>query len=94
MPKIRSQFGLNPDRMPFDFHEVIAAIAPRPLFINAPLRDSNFAVEGVRKAVRSAEAVYELWRAAEELRVEYPDADHDFPDDIREAAYAWLDKVL
>ena len=40
--------------MPFDFHEILGAMAPRPVFINAPLNDANFAVAGVRKAVASA----------------------------------------
>ncbi|MCI0628937.1 MAG: hypothetical protein L0387_46040, partial [Acidobacteria bacterium] len=39
----------NPDKMPFDFPEVLAAIAPRAVYVSAPLGDSNFEVSGVRK---------------------------------------------
>ncbi len=56
MPKILREYGADPTRMPFDFAEVLATIAPRPLFINAPLADDNFAVAGVRTSVELREA--------------------------------------
>jgi dienelactone hydrolase len=94
MPKIRDVYGNNPDKMPFDFHEVLAAIAPRPIYVNAPLHDSNFEVEGVKKCIAAAQPVYELLGAKDALTVEYPDAAHDFPDDVRERVYQWLEKQL
>jgi dienelactone hydrolase len=94
MPRIRDQFGNDPKKMPFDFHEVVAAIAPRPLFVNAPLHDSNFAVVGVRKAVDSAREVYKLRNADKNLRAVYPDAAHDFPMEVRNEVYRWLDQQL
>ena len=44
MPRIAEIYGKDPQRMPFDFTEVLAALAPRPVFINAPLGDDNFNV--------------------------------------------------
>ena len=62
MPRIASALRqLSPDRMPFDFTEVIAALAPRPVFIVAPLADDNFAVDGVRDVVAAAQPIYELF---------------------------------
>ena len=94
MPRIRSQFELSPERMPFDFHEVLAAMSPRPVFINAPLRDSNFAVVGVREAVAAAERVYKFHGKPDRLKVVYPEAEHDFPDDVRQEVYVWLEEQL
>lgn len=94
MPKIRDDYGCDPKRMPFDFHEILGAMAPRPVFINAPLNDANFAVAGVRKAVASASEVYRLRGAETALHAVYPDAGHDFPDEIRAAVYQWLDEKL
>ncbi len=94
MPRIRDLYDSDPRKMPFDFHEIVAAIAPRPLFVNAPLQDSNFAVVGVRKAVEAAGAVYKFRGAEQNLRVVYPDAEHDFPADIRADVYSWLDRAL
>ena len=94
MQLIRERYGCDPSQMPFDFHEVVAAIAPRPVFINAPLHDSNFAVQGVEEAVASAGEVYRFRGADEKLHVVYPDAGHDFPAEIREPVYQWLRKNL
>lgn len=94
MPRIRDVYELNPERMPFDFPEVLAAIAPRPLFVNAPLHDANFDNGGVRKCIAAATPVFELLGAKEQLQVVYPDCTHDFPDEVREQVYAWLDKQL
>lgn len=94
MPRIATDFGKSPERMPFDFTEVIAAIAPRAVHIVAPLEDDNFAVEGVRETVKAASPVYELLGAGDKLTVTYPDCGHDFPDGEREAAYGVLDAVL
>ncbi|MCH5374233.1 MAG: alpha/beta fold hydrolase [Planctomycetes bacterium] len=94
MPRIRDVYGSDPQRIPFDFYEVLAAIAPRPVYVNAPLHDSNFDVEGVRKVVTRAREVYKLRGASDNLQVVYPDAEHDFPNAVRESVYVWLDRCL
>ncbi len=94
MPRIADVYGKDPARMPFDFTEVVAALAPRALFINAPLRDSNFEVSGVKDCIRAARPIYELFGAADCLIAYFPDSGHDFPADIREAAYRFLERVL
>jgi hypothetical protein len=94
MPRIRDDYGNDPARVPFDFHELVGALAPRPFFVNAPLHDGNFEVSGVREVIASAAEIYELREAKDRLTVMYPDAGHSFPDDVRMAAYAWLDKWL
>jgi predicted dienelactone hydrolase len=94
MPRIASRYQASAEHMPFDFPEVLAALAPRGLFANAPLRDANFAVRGVKTCEQSVRPLYELLGAAADLRFEYPDAEHDFPDAVRAAAYQWLDERL
>ena len=94
MPRIRDVYDNDPDRVPFDFYEVLAAIAPRSVFINAPQHDSNFDIAGVKKVVAEVSKVYTLLGAENRLAVEYPDCGHDFPGDIREQAYSWLDQQL
>ena len=94
MPRIRTQFDRDPKKMPFEFGEVIAALAPRPFFANAPLRDSNFDVQGVRDCIATAAPIYEQFHAGDNLRAIYPDAGHEFPEGARREAYAWLDRWL
>jgi len=80
--------------IPFDFHEMIGALAPRYCFISAPLRDSNFKWDSVDRIVKAALQTYQLYGVPERLRVEHPDCDHDFPDVIRQMAYRVFDSVL
>ncbi len=95
MPRIAEQFGKDPARMPFDFPDVLSALAPRPLFINAPLRDANFEVSGVRDCVAVAQPIYEkVFRAMGRLQAVYPDAAHSFPDETRTQAYGFLERWL
>lgn len=94
MPRIASQFGKDPKRMPFDFDDVLLAIAPRPFFTNSPLKDENFAVAGVKSVMEKAKPVYEKLGAAEKLKAAYPDAGHDWPEAERTAAYEFLDRWL
>lgn len=94
MPLLRTKFNLDASQFPFDFDEVIAAIAPRPFFSNSPTSDSNFDVDGVRRGIASAAVIYKLLGKADNLQVRYPDAGHDFPTEVRQEAYRFVDRVL
>jgi dienelactone hydrolase len=94
MPRIADMYGKDPNQMPFDFAELVAALAPRAFFVNAPINDSNFELSGVKDCIDAAAPVYALLRAKHRLVAVYPDAEHDFPLDAREAAYAFVDEVL
>ena len=94
MPRIASAYGKDPARMPFDFTEILGALAPRAVFVNAPVNDANFEVSGVRDCIRAAKPVYALYGAADKLVAIYPEAEHDFPDEARQRAYAFIDKAL
>ena len=94
MPRLKDVYGLDLERVPFDFPELIAAIAPRGFFTNSPLHDDNFEVEGVRLSIAAAWPVYELLGAKDRLQAVYPDARHDFPPQERTRAYEFLDAML
>ena len=94
MPMLRTKYNLDGERFPFDFDEVVAALAPRPFFSNSPVNDSNFDVAGVRKGVASASQIYKLFNAENNLQVRYPEAGHDFPTETRLEAYRFIDRVL
>jgi hypothetical protein len=80
--------------IPFDFHEMIGALAPRHVLIIAPLKDSNFRADSVDRIVAAARPVFKLLGHEDRLRVEHPDCGHDFPAPMREAAYKLFDAVL
>ena len=80
--------------IPFDFHEMIGALAPRHVFIVAPLKDSNFRHESVDRIVKAAKPIFKLHGDENRLRVVHPDCQHDFPNESREEAYKLFDTVL
>jgi len=95
MPRIAEIHGKDPLRMPFDFTEILGAIAPRAVFVSAPLGDGNFEVSGVRDCLRAARPVYDkVFQASGKLLAMHPDCGHDFPPEIREQAYRFLDREL
>lgn len=93
MPRITERYGSRCENMPFDFPDVLAAICPRPLFINAPEEDF-FRVEGVRETIELVRPLYARQGVADHLEVILPEGKHDFPDEARLKAYAFLDHHL
>jgi hypothetical protein len=91
MPRL---LNYPPAGIPFDFHELIGALAPRACFINAPLGDSNFKWRSVDAVVAAARPIYRLHGAEAKLRVAHPDCGHLFPPEMREAAYRIIDAEL
>lgn len=94
MPLIREKYNLDGDRLPIDYHEMIALLAPRAFFSNSPINDSNFDVKGVEEGIEMVRDVYQFFDAEEFLQVRYPDAEHDFPTKTRREAYEFVDQVL
>jgi len=94
LPRIASVYKNDPKLVPFEWTEVLASLAPRPVFVNAPLNDTNFEVSGVRDCIKAALPVYELLGGKDRLVVVHPEAGHSFPSEIRQAAYAFIDRAL
>ncbi|HEV3301832.1 MAG TPA: alpha/beta fold hydrolase [Planctomycetaceae bacterium] len=94
MPRIAGIYGNDPDRVPFDFTEVIAALAPRAFLASAPIHDDNFDVSGVRDVIAAAKPIYALYGKQDNLAANYPACHHAFPPAAREVAYSFLDRHL
>ncbi len=88
MPLIATIYHNSPKELPFDFSDIFLAIAPRAVFINAPLHDSNFNVEGVDVCIAKVKSRFPSGR----LVLEHPNCEHDFPPDVRQQAYRFLDR--
>jgi dienelactone hydrolase len=80
--------------IPFDFHEMIGALAPRHVLIIAPKKDSNFRADSVDRIAAAARPVFKLFGHEGRLQVEHPDCEHDFPSEMREMAYKLFDREL
>ncbi len=90
MPRVASRYHNSPKEVPFEFTDIFLAIAPRPVFVNAPISDSNFAVIGVDECVNEVKGRFPQGK----LVVMHPECGHDFPPEIREKAYQFLDDQL
>ncbi|MDO5552314.1 MAG: alpha/beta fold hydrolase [Planctomycetia bacterium] len=85
-------YHCDPTRLPFDYNEILALIAPRTILINAPLKDDNFDPQGARECTESARKVYELYGRPDGLLLLQPNDLHDFPPEIRKTVYDMLDR--
>ncbi len=94
MPRLKNIYHLDLKAVPFDWPELVAAIAPRGLFTNAPKRDDNFSLQGVKVCEQSARPVYDLFGAGKKLVYVHPDAPHDFPPEVRQQAYQFLESQM
>ena len=94
MPRIKTKFGNDADRLPFDFPEIIGAFAPRPFLGIAAKKDRDFDYTGVADSLNSARPVYELFKAGRHLQGHFPEIGHSFPAPVRDVAYRFLDRHL
>lgn len=80
--------------VPFDFHEMVAALAPRHFLVNAPTGDANFRWWSVDQVAAQAGRIYALYGARNRLVVFHPAAAHSFPREMREQAYQMIESAL
>ena len=94
MPLFKTKYQLKQDKIPFNFDQIIASLAPRIFISNSPLHDLNFDVKGVREGIKKASAVYKDMGVKDNLKVFYPDAAHDFPPSVRVEIYQLIDQIF
>ncbi len=93
MMKMQDYLG-RPQDVPWDDYELIACLAPRHVFVNAPLKDANFRWQSVDRIAAAALPLFRLHQAESRLQIVHPDSEHDFPDTERFASYELIKRVL
>jgi hypothetical protein len=78
------------DRVPFDFDEVLALIAPTPVLLVAPTLDRYARIADVRREVETSQKVYDLLGHTDALQFETPEDINRFPHGTQEHAFDWL----
>lgn len=96
IPKLRPFVAPGSNRKaPFDFHEVLSLVAPRPMFQSVGLQDKIFGTaDSAAQVTLQLQKVYHLLGADDKLDTYLFDGPHDFPPDAKERAYAFLDRWL
>jgi dienelactone hydrolase len=92
LPRFGS-FAGNEKRLPVDWDEILAVIAPRPAYVIAPTLDRYSPVDDVSAAVSAARKAYRLLGAADALELETPVNFNRFPVEFQERSVDWLAKV-
>jgi len=80
--------------MPIEYHEIVALIAPRPLFLCTPIRSEFFPHEGLEEVASHLENLYAFLGHPERLSINYPHYFVFFPQEVREDTYQWLARFL
>ena len=77
-------------RVPYDYHEVLALIAPRPALILAPLLDQDWFPEDVYACYERAIDVYRLLGHVDALEIRRPNDFNRYPPGYQDQVNDWL----
>ncbi|HWB99826.1 MAG TPA: alpha/beta fold hydrolase, partial [Bryobacteraceae bacterium] len=78
------------DRLPFDFDEVLALVAPKPVLLIAPTLDRYARVADVRTEVERSRRAYRLLDSEGALELETPLEINRFPQHLQRQAADWI----
>ncbi len=90
IPRLGFYIG-NEQRIPFDFHEILASIAPRPLLIVAPSWDQYSSLEDIKLCVNEVTRVYKLFSAKDKIALHSPDDYGRFTPPMKDNVMNWVD---
>ncbi len=85
-------FRGHEDRIPVDFDDILACIAPRPLLVIAPAQDREHTIKRVQEMVSAGSEVYRNMQVADRLDFEQPDTYNHFTVAMQEQIATWLYK--
>jgi hypothetical protein len=94
------QYRAMPDseviKIPFDLHQMLALIAPRPLFMSTSDIDFVFPNSGwsARQSLGRIEPIYEMLGAGGRIGTYYFSGGHNFPLEASGRAYDFFDRWL
>jgi pimeloyl-ACP methyl ester carboxylesterase len=81
-------------QLPYDFDELIATIAPRPVLVVEPQLDRDATPADVHSAVEQARKAYSLYGASAKLAIEEPWDYNRLPDRTQDEIVKWMDATL
>jgi len=78
----------------WDFAQVAALVAPRPLLISNSDKDRIFPLEGVVNVHRKTRRIYELYGAGKNLGLQITEGPHSDTQELRIHAFHWFNRFL
>lgn len=83
-------FAGNENHIPYDFHEILACIAPRPVLVIAPKLDKDAHLTDIENCLKEAQNIYDLHARPGEIELYAPDDFNRFSGEMRAKMYEWL----
>jgi len=80
------------NRIPYDFHEVLACIAPRPVLVIAPQIDKDAHLQDIQQCLDKTQKVYDLYRSSQNLELYSPNDINWLSPGTLGKMYEWLEK--
>jgi dienelactone hydrolase len=85
-------FAGNESQLPYDYDELMALIAPRPVLVVQPQRDRDANIADVKAAVKRAQAIYTFGKAANKIELQEPDDYARLTDATQDKIIEWVKK--
>jgi pimeloyl-ACP methyl ester carboxylesterase len=89
IPKLGFFVG-HESQLPYDFNDLLALIAPRPVLLVQPTLDRDANPADVRNAVRQAEHIYSLYGAGNNLQLREPWDFNRLPNNTLNETVQWM----
>lgn len=80
-------------KVPVDFHELLALIAPKPVLVVAPTLDKDASAQDVEACVQQARRVYAAKGASSALELQTPLDYNRFGPEMQEEVLKWLNRI-
>lgn len=81
-------------KIPVDYKELMAAVAPRPTLIIAPKYDNESDIKAVKTDMERVAEAYSLLRREDDFELFIPEDYNRFSEEMREKIYEWLEKQI
>ncbi len=78
----------------WDYAQVAALVAPRPLLISNTDKDGIFPLEGVVRVHEKVRNIYRLYKAADKLGLQITEGPHKDTQELHLHAFVWFDRYL
>jgi pimeloyl-ACP methyl ester carboxylesterase len=79
-------------RIPIDFDDILAGIAPRPLLVIAATNDYDHSISSVQEIVSNVSPLYKVKDTANNLTFQQPHTYNHLPESLQQSVAEWLRK--
>ena len=83
-------FAQNEERIPYDFNEILAAVAPRPLLIVAPTWDQYASFPDINHCLSEVKKVYDLYKQKDKVELFAPEDYNRFSEEMKSKVISWM----